>query len=72
MSVKTYDSEKELEDCYPIYPGYLYIACYDNGQQNVYKNKTIVDDVHDLKLLLGAVKIKNCDIARRNLWDRMV
>ena len=55
--------ETVLEDNYPVYPGYLYVA----------DGKVITSEfqgtVGRLKAVHKATEIRRCNIAARNLWE---
>lgn len=72
MTVKTYDTERRLEDEYPTYGGYLYIAVYANGDQEVYKHEGHGHTAKETARFIGAMHLKNCDIAVRDLWHRAI
>lgn len=57
--------ERELEDDYPIYPGYLYIV-----DDQVYRHNYPPTTAGVMRKQFKSVK--NCDIAERNLWKEMV
>lgn len=59
--------ERELEDAYPIYPGYLYIADGEvyEGPFSLEKGRQLT--VGDIKKREGFVSFKNCDIVARGL-----
>ena len=54
--------ERELEDEYPVFPLYLYVADGKVIQSN------IEGTVADLKRKFNAKTITNCDIGGRDLW----
>lgn len=62
MSDQTYPREHVLDDEYPVYPGYLYVADGKVVQSD------ISGTVRDLRRYLKAPEIRNCDIAARGLW----
>ena len=59
-------AERELEDDYPIYYGYLYIA--DNKVWRRHEEST-AKEVKDREKFKS---FKNCDLEARNLWHLMV
>lgn len=56
-------NERELEDDYPIYAGYIYVA---DGEP---MRSTIETTAKRLKELNNLKSLKNCDMAGRNLLD---
>ena len=59
---KIYDTERILPDDYPVHYGYMYVV--DGKVCSAPDSMTI----KDLKIRLKASEIRNCDIAKRNLW----
>jgi hypothetical protein len=57
-------NERVLDDEYPVYAGYLYVA---DGSPI---SSDVQGTVRDLKRATGAQEIKNCDISFRKLWER--
>lgn len=55
-------NERELEDNYPILPGYLYVV--ENKVWRAPENMT----VGELKTRGKFSSVKNCDIAGRDIW----
>lgn len=64
---KTFDTEDELPDDYPVHYYYLYVA---DGV--VIQNKSLAVSVGDLKKLRGYKSVKRCDVSARNLWEYTV
>ena len=59
----TYEKEKELEDSYPIYAGFLYVC--DGEVQRAMQGMTVAQ----LKARAHLTSVKNCDIGARELWE---
>lgn len=59
-------NERILEDDYPIFPGYLYVA------DGFVIQPDFSSTVLELKKSLAYKEIRNCDISARDLWDRAI
>ena len=60
--------ERELQDDYPIFPGYLYVA-----DGNVVRYMGVdATTAGRLRASDGIGSLTNCDIAARDLWEEMI